>query len=198
MKAYAMTSNDVKADKPHAAPGGHGILRKGAAMKRHATGLLLVLSSWCGLASAETVQALSIHALGPGSFGDIKAQHAGKPFVVMLWSLDCAYCLESFHALEQARRKRKVEVVTIATDRADDLESASDIRKKLAAGGLRSQVWAFGNASAEQLRYSIDPKWRGELPRTYWFNAQGQSIAHSGALTAESVDKLLRAHEGAR
>jgi thiol-disulfide isomerase/thioredoxin len=140
---------------------------------------------------ADAYAAEKIRAFAPDSFGRIVASHSGKPFVVMVWELDCAYCQESFHALAQAQHKYKFSVITIATDRVDDAQASRLIRKKLDASGLGSNMWAFGAAPAEQLRYAIDPKWRGEMPRSYWFNADGKSVAYSGVITADTVSKFL-------
>jgi hypothetical protein len=135
--------------------------------------------------AADKVRAFEADSL-PG----IVASHAGKPFVLVVWSLDCDYCQPSFKALAQAQRRSKLAVVTIATDRAGDPEVERFIRKKIGATGLSAQAWAFGGAPAEQLRYAIDPKWRGEMPRSYWFDGSGNRLAHSGVITAETIAKL--------
>jgi thiol-disulfide isomerase/thioredoxin len=131
-----------------------------------------------------------VHSFEPESFEQIVKANKGKPFVILVWSLDCNYCLPSFQALAKAKQKHGLKVVTIATDRADDAEAAHLIRKKLEAGKLAEDSWAFGSAPPEQLRYTIDPKWRGELPRSYWFDARGNVIAHSGLIKPETVAKL--------
>jgi hypothetical protein len=131
-----------------------------------------------------------IRAFGPESFEKILANHAGKPFVVVVWGLDCAYCGSSFAALAQAQRKQELRVVTIAVDPADDPQARKLVLKKLHSSGLVSEPWAFGAAPAEQLRYAIDPKWYGEMPRTYWFNSKGEKRAYSGALSTSLIDKL--------
>jgi thiol-disulfide isomerase/thioredoxin len=133
----------------------------------------------------------TIHALAPDSFKQIVSQHVGKPLVILVWGLDCEYCQASFNALAAARRKHDFAVVTIATDRVDDPQARGLIRKKLEASGLGANMWAFGSAPMEQLRYSIDPKWRGEMPRSYWYSARGEAVAYSGVITSETVRKLL-------
>jgi thiol-disulfide isomerase/thioredoxin len=142
------------------------------------------------LASLAVAAEPAIHSFGPGSFAQIAAGAGGKPQVVMVWSLDCSYCEPSFEALAQAQR-RGLKVVTIATDPADDPDAALLIRKKLAKSGLHAETWAFGPAPAEQLRHAIDPKWRGEMPRSYWFDGKGQVRAYSGLIDAERVARML-------
>ncbi|MEN3292188.1 MAG: hypothetical protein V7642_1441 [Burkholderiales bacterium] len=150
---------------------------------------LLFLAIHLGMAGVYAGE--KIHPFTPDSFSQIVASHTGKPFVILVWGLDCEYCLESFNALAQAQRQHKFSVVTIATDRADDAEADSLIKKKLESSGLGKNMWAFSPAPPEQLRYAIDPKWRGEMPRSYWFNARAERVAHSGVITPETVAKLL-------
>jgi thiol-disulfide isomerase/thioredoxin len=149
-----------------------------------------LLALFACLAAGTAGAADKVRAFEADSLPGIVASHAGKPFVVVVWSLDCDYCQPSFKALAQAQRRNKLAVVTIATDRAGDSEAVRFMRKKIGATGLSAQAWAFGDAPAEQLRYAIDPKWRGEMPRSYWFDSHGGRIAHSGVITAETVAKL--------
>ena len=138
--------------------------------------------------SCHAVQAAeTIRAFEPETFKQVVASKAGKPFVVMVWSLDCAYCAQSFDALSEAKKKNGLDVVTIATDFVDDGKSVKLITRKLAAYRLTGNAWAFGSSPPEQLRYAIDPKWRGELPRSYWFSGDGKVVAHSGVISKERI-----------
>jgi len=153
------------------------------------TGLLAALSLSSVLAAAPLQPLQPFEA---DSLARIIDSHRGKPFVVMVWSLDCEYCQASFATLAELRRRKGIDIVTIATDAAADPQSAQAISAKLAPSGLTGNAWAFGNAAPEQLRYRIDPKWRGELPRSYWFNAQGERVAHSGVISSELADRMTR------
>lgn len=137
--------------------------------------------------AAETIQAFE-----PETFNQIVASRAGKPFVIMVWSLDCVYCAQSFEVLSDARKKSGLDVVTIATDSLEDGESLRLIATKLARFQLTGNAWAFGSSPPEQLRYAIDPKWRGELPRSYWFNRDGKVVAHSGLVSREFALRMAK------
>lgn len=143
-----------------------------------------------GLTIASVHAEEKIHSFTPNSLQQIMASHKDKPFVIVVWSLDCSYCEASFEALANSRQKNKLDVVTISTDRADDPQAASLIRKKFKDSKLDADTWAFGPAPEEQLRYAIDPKWHGEKPRSYWFNAGGEKTAYSGVITAATIEKL--------
>jgi hypothetical protein len=115
----------------------------------------------------------------------IERQHQGRAFWVLLWDLECAYCMKSMqHAVEALRRRPDLRVVTIATDPATN---ATALHERLADLGLESEAFAFGSASAEALRYAIDPMWSGEKPRSYRYAASGQREAISGVLSIEQL-----------
>lgn len=136
--------------------------------------------------------AAAIQPFEADSLAQIVAGHKGKPFVLVVWSLDCTFCQASFNTLAQEKRRRQnLNVVTLSTDALGDPQAAAMIRSKLQAAGMTADAWAFGAAPAEQLRYAIDPKWRGEMPRSYWFDARGERVAYSGVITPATVRKML-------
>jgi thiol-disulfide isomerase/thioredoxin len=135
--------------------------------------------------------ASAIQPFGPDSLAHIVESQKGKPYVLIVWSLDCEYCQASLNTLAQEKRKRKgLNVITISTDALDDPQLAALMRQRLTALGMTSNAWAFGSLPPEQLRYAIDPKWHGEMPRSYWFNARGEKTAYSGVITPATIDKL--------
>jgi hypothetical protein len=143
------------------------------------------------MSTLSAYSATTIHAFEADSLQQIVASQKGKSFVLIVWALDCVYCQASMKALMQERRKRKdLHVITLATDPVADAEAAALMKKKLESFGMTNNAWAFGEAPSEQLRYAIDPQWRGEIPRTYWFDAQGNSVAHSGVVTSALIGKM--------
>lgn len=153
------------------------------------------MAVWCVLMLSTLIAHAApvfLQAFEPDSMARIVESQKGKPFVLIVWSLDCPYCQTSLKTLAQEKRKRKsLNVVTLATDALDDPHAAVLVKKRLAAAGMTGNAWAFGSAPSEQLRYAIDPQWHGEIPRTYWFNARGESSAYSGALTTATIEKLI-------
>jgi len=153
---------------------------------------IIVACSLVLCAAAAHASSTAIHSFEPNSMAHIVESHQGQPFVLIAWSLDCAYCEASMKTLAAEQRKRKnMAVVTVATDALDDPQSVALIKKKLASAGMMANAWAFGAAPAEQLRYAIDPKWHGEMPRSYWFNARGERVAYSGLITPAIVERMM-------
>lgn len=141
------------------------------------------------LASTPSHAASALQSFEPDSLQRIVAQHKGKPFVLIVWSLDCEYCQASLKTLAQ-KTDKKITIVTLATDSVSDPATAALVRKRLDKLEIKGQAWAFGDAPAEQLRYALDPGWHGEIPRSYWFRADGDRFAYSGILTSILIDKF--------
>lgn len=149
--------------------------------------LILLLALFSLSAHAD----VSIQPFEPDGMEKIVASQRGKPFVLLVWSLDCEFCLASMKNIAQERRKwKELNVVTLGTDSVEDPEALALMKKKLSATGLTAHAWAFGSAAPEHLRFAIDPKWHGEKPRSYWFNANGERVAYSGLITAATIAKF--------
>lgn len=132
-----------------------------------------------------------IQAFDTNSMSHLVAAQKGKPFVLVVWSLDCEYCQTSLQNLAQEKRKgRTLNIVTLSTDAAADAQAVKLMKMKLRKFGIGGDAWAYGAAAPEQLRYAIDPNWHGEKPRSYWFNARGESVAYSGVITPAIIDRL--------
>lgn len=152
-----------------------------------------------GICIALLMMATSVSAAASGmreftssSLQRIVAENKGEPFVLVVWSLDCVYCQASMEAFaDQRRRGKTVRLVTLSTDYAGDAALMELSAKRLQALGLETNAWAFGDEAPERLRYALDPKWHGEKPRTYWFNAKGERTAYSGVVTPAQIAKFL-------
>jgi thiol-disulfide isomerase/thioredoxin len=132
-----------------------------------------------------------IRPFAPGSMERIAAAEKGKPFVLVIWSLDCEFCRASLETLAQFRQRKHLTVVTVSTDPVDDPGLGPMMRDRLAKLGMDHDAWAFGSAPPERLRYAIDRSWHGEMPRSYWFNARGERVAYSGVITQDIIDKYI-------
>jgi hypothetical protein len=144
-----------------------------------------------GNAAAAGIGAPGLKAFEPQSVEQIAASRKGKPFVVLVWSMDCEFCQHSLDVLSKARAGNpSFDIVTITTDPLSDTALAALVKKRLGGIDLLADAWSFGSQAPERLRYAIDPRWRGEKPRSYWYDAQGQRIAYSGVITPAVIAKM--------
>ena len=146
-------------------------------------GILLVWRNADGIAVrdfAAPERSTSIKPFGRDTLAQIEREHARKLFWLVLWDLECPYCMKSLGNLAAAQRSDpQLKVVTISTD---PIDSAEQIAARLAQLGVRSEAYAFGDASREALQYAIDATWLGEKPRAYRYGADGKRESISGVL----------------
>lgn len=83
-----------------------------------------------------------------------------------------------------------IHVITLSTD---DIADGNQIREILTEFNLdTAENWIFADSNAQKLRYTIDPKWFGELPRTYFIDKTRQRKGISGGLTREQYESVFR------
>lgn len=173
---------------------------------------LLVAWALLTLFISVTYAAQEMRPFAQDSLKRIVAEQRGKPFVLVVWSLDCSFCLTSLENLSKESQKQmqtqkkkkkrkqkhnskpKLNIVTLSTDAYSDAEAMAASRKKLKSLRLTDNAWAFGDDSPEYLRFAIDRKWAGEKPRTYWFNARGERKAYSGVITPMLIEEFTAAN----
>lgn len=153
-------------------------------MKRHLFALLFACIT--GIAGAGELRPFTADTLA-----DIKSRYAGKPFMLTLWSLTCHHCAKELQTLGKlARTDKGLPLAVVSTDTPAD---APDIQAALKRFGLdHLDTWVFADAVPERLRRNIDPAWRGELPRSYLFDAAHRRQAHSGVLDEKHITEWLR------
>ena len=126
----------------------------------------------------------------PGSAATLAEQWRNDRFLLVLWSVDCAPCLKEFEQFQALRRQgRDLPLVLVATDGLAERERVSEV---LARFGLQDvENWVFADENAARLRFEIDPAWYGEMPRSYFYGANGQRKAVSGGLSAPQITAWL-------
>jgi thiol-disulfide isomerase/thioredoxin len=146
----------------------------------------LSLSLLCGLAHADQ----NLQSFTAESLTQIEAQHEGQPFVLVLWSMHCAPCFAELEMLgTELRRQPDLPVVLVSTD---EVSMREEVIELLADYGLENvPTWQFSEDIPEKLRFVIDQDWYGELPRSYYYDADHQRSSHSGTLSQEQLATWL-------
>ncbi len=131
-----------------------------------------------------------------GSHQQIVSARAGKPFVITFWSLGCTNCRDDLAMFGKLVQKyRSFDLVLVATDTPEQKQEIADTLQHYRLGGTgpgRIESWVFADSYAERLRFEVDPQWYGELPRTYFYDAQGRVQALSGALDQAQIERWIR------
>ncbi len=133
-----------------------------------------------------------------GSWAKIRANHAGQPTVFHFWGLTCGPCLvELPHWGALLEQRRDLRLVLVA---ADPLPQPTDqVRATLDRAGLApAESWSFTDRFYEKLRFEIDPRWAGELPRTVMVAADGTTTVLPGVADLGKVRAWLAAQAATR
>lgn len=151
--------------------------------------IFLTLALLLALAPPATAQ--EIKPFVSGSIKEITAARQGKPFILSLWSLTCTHCREELSLLSSMVKKYpNLDLVLVATDTPEEGEAISATLGQSGLGG--AQAWVFADPFAERLRFEIDPKWHGELPRTYLYDPSHKIQAFSGKPDALQMEQWLK------
>ncbi len=135
--------------------------------------------------------AQEIKSFVTGSHEQILAQHCGRPLVLAFWSLTCAHCQEEFALLREFTQAHpNVALVSVSTDSPQESEAVAATLRRQGLDDI--SAWVFADDLPERLRFEVDRRWRGELPRTYLHRPGADVRVLSGRLDRETLEDWLR------
>lgn len=154
-------------------------------VNRQLVGLLLIL-----LAPA-VVADTGVRPFVAGSLAQIQTARQGKPFILAFWSVACTYCPAELKTLgELKRRHPRLDIVLVAADTPDDAAQTTQLAKSYGLG--KAEQWVFADPMPERLRFEIDRRWYGELPRTHFYDRSHRIEAFSGIVPEARLQQWLR------
>jgi hypothetical protein len=83
----------------------------------------------------------------------------------------------------------ELKMIMLAADELSVIEQAQQILEKNQLAGIES--WIYAEENTQKLQFEIDPKWYGELPRTYFFDKAHQRTGVSGVLSKDDYDAMF-------
>lgn len=151
------------------------------------TALLFILVTLTNSAHAETQ---NLKPFTSGSYQQILADNAKKPFMLAVWSITCPSCIKDMEVLQAVHKAHPdLKIVMLSTD---DIAETAEAQKILANNQLTDlEHWIYAEENTQKLQFEIDPKWYGELPRTYFFDKTGQREGISGALSKKEYETRI-------
>lgn len=135
--------------------------------------------------------AAELRGFDPDTMATVRQAYSGKPFVVSFWSMHCEPCRAEMADWKTLRRRYpQIPVLLVAADSLRERKVIEAFLKRYDPGPV--ERWAFADDFQERIRYSVDRSWRGELPRTYLFDAEHRSEAISGAIRLDAVATWMK------
>lgn len=122
----------------------------------------------------------------PGSYSQILEQRKNKSFILILWSLDCPSCYKELEMLGKFKEEHsEIDMVLVSTDINATQDELQIVLKKYKLDKVES--WVFSGDSEERLRFEIDSRWYGDLPRSYFFKKTDEKQLVSGIIIKEKL-----------
>ncbi len=116
-----------------------------------------------------------------GSFEQIQQDNKDRPYIIAFWSVTCAYCMKELALFGELMQKYpQVKLITITTDAFLEDETVKQLMATKSLEG--TETWVFADNYVERLYFDINPRWRGELPLTYFFDKKGEMLRHMGVV----------------
>jgi hypothetical protein len=160
-------------------------LRSGTGFPTLSLIFMLMLGFTSVTSAAETIRPFT-----PGSLARVLAQREGKPFILVLWSLECQYCPTELKMLSDLKRSHpKMDVVLVATDEVSDVPQL--LSRTESYGIANAEQWVFAEDMPERLRFEIDGRWYGEVPRTYFYDRRHQREMKTGLVNKKFFEDWL-------
>lgn len=147
-----------------------------------------LLFAHTALADAAT----EIRPFERGSWQTIRQAHAGRPTLVHFWGVTCGPCKVELPELGRfVKAHPGVDVVMIDADLVPNTSAA--VQAMVSQAGLAStENWAFGDTFTERLRYEVDPKWQGDIPRTVLIGKDGSAKTIEGSAKPADLEKWAK------
>lgn len=140
--------------------------------------------------AAAAAPASGLLAFDASSLAALRKVHAGKPFVLAFWSVYCEPCRDEMAEWEAVKRKHPaLPIALVSTDTPSDRTLIEAFLAKYPPGPV--QKWVFSDAMSERVRYAVDKSWRGELPKSYFFDAAHRVEIRSGKVDRAWIETWL-------
>jgi thiol-disulfide isomerase/thioredoxin len=142
------------------------------------------------LFSTARAEPASLKPFTSGSYQQIVSNHAGKPFLLSIWSITCPSCIKDMEVLYAVHKAYpELPIVMLSTDDVSETTSALQILEKNQLTDV--EHWIYSDENTQKLQFEIDPKWYGELPRSYFFDKAGQRDGVSGVLSEQDYQQRI-------
>lgn len=123
-------------------------------------------------------------------FEQLKQQHLGKKWLMLLWSVDCPPCFKELKLINKMNQQYDdLAIIIVNTDEQVDASERQKIIDEHQLQGF--QHFYFEDGQTAHNRFVIDPSWYGELPRSYFVDVSGKFYGKSGLIAEELLSKWL-------
>jgi len=152
--------------------------------------LIAVFTVFCLNSSMTNASETVYKPFIKGSFEQIQQENKDRPYIIAFWSVTCAYCMKELALFgELMEQYPQVKLITITTDAFLEDETVAQLMATKNLSG--TETWVFADNYVERLYFDINPRWRGELPLTYFFDKNNVMLKHMGVVKEHELLEWL-------
>lgn len=131
------------------------------------------------------------------AYAALVAKHRGKPVMVNFWATWCEPCREEFPMVNELAQKHAPQGLVVLGVSLDDDGEVVLVRRFLARIKPVFPIYRKKPGREEPFINSIDPKWSGAIPATFFYDREGRLVArlvgeHTREEFETSIQDLLR------
>ncbi len=142
------------------------------------------------LTTSAYAEEVSIKLFQKDSYQQILNDYKDQPLILVLWSVTCSACLAEMELIQQIHQQNpKLNIIMLSVDGPEFHQEMEQIIKQDKLTTV--EQWGFAEDNSPALRYAIDSRWYGELPRTYFFDKQHNKTGISGVLSHKQYNKKI-------
>lgn len=136
------------------------------------------------------VYATEIRPFTKASFKQIQQEHKNKPYIIAFWSETCDFCMKELVLFGRLMKiYPAVSLISITTNPYLEEET---VNKILSTSHIENaEKWIFSDDFVERLYFSVNPRWRGELPLTYFFDKNNKMLKYLGVIKEKELISWL-------
>ncbi len=132
----------------------------------------------------------SIKVFNHDSYQQILKEYNAQPLILVLWSVTCSACLEEMPLIQKIHQQYpKLNIIMLSVDGPEFYQEMQQIIKHEKLKTI--EQWGFAEDNSPALRYAIDSRWYGELPRTYFFDRGHHKTGISGVLSHQQYKEKI-------
>ena len=141
---------------------------------------------------------ISVEAINTDALKFLIAKPKDKPLLVSFWATWCDPCRDEFPDLvkiDKDYRPQSLDFVTISLDEVADIKTS--VPAFLSQMKATMPAYLLDVKDPEPAINAVDPRWQGDLPATFLYNAKGEIIyKHVGRVNTvelrEAIEKLIK------
>jgi thiol-disulfide isomerase/thioredoxin len=149
-------------------------------------------------AATELAVSTNVEPINLAGLKDLISKPKDKPLLVNFWATYCDPCRDEFPDLVKVDndfRPKSLDFVTVSLDDVGDIKTK--VPEFLTQMKATMPAYLLDVSDPEPAINAVDPKWQGDLPATFLYNAKGEIVFKAfgrvnTAALREAIERVVK------